>query len=307
MPPTVTLREVARQAGVSPTAVSQAMRDACKSAFLSDKRRNEILRVARKVGYRPNDDIAVIMRDRKGGPDPFLIQAFLGVHQAIQASGGRAILEHVAAGNIPQSISGWQCGGVLFLENASYYPQAVESLDEKGIAYATINPSQDQPMNCIVSDDEQALLKGLQWLREQDCMDYAFVVPQINHCSYNKRLNAYMGFIRQSGLSPRVFSDTDVKENLNAVRNLPADKRIGLITINEWYMALDAILSPQHDVKILTLKSANSAWASPQATLDVPLCEMGIKGVEMIHQKWADRSLHSPSIVVMPKLTISET
>lgn len=304
MPPTVSLREVARQAGVSPTAVSQAMRAACKSTYLSDNRRTEIIRVAKKSGYRPNDDIAVIMLSRDQGPDPFLVQAFIGIHAVLQKTGNRTVLEQAPFSEIPEVIRNWQCGGVLFLEHT--FPSAIEMLEEKGIAYGVINPTEHMKTDCISSDDGIGITKGLQWLKSQGCDTFVLVLPEINHCSFDKRVDAYNAYVRDRDQKPFSFHSVDLKQNIAMMDALPTGKNIGFITIYEWHLALDVAMSQNHQVKVMALKSMNQAWGAPVALIDIPLTQMGQQGVAMIHAKWEKRCSRLPSRMVEPKILISE-
>src|SRR3954469_24928240 len=64
---TVTLKDIAREAGVSLMTVSRALR---KHASVSPETQSKIERVAKELGYRPNPLISALMSYRRAGKAP---------------------------------------------------------------------------------------------------------------------------------------------------------------------------------------------------------------------------------------------
>lgn len=99
----VTLKDIAREAGVSTTTVSRILNGRDSGIAIREDTRERVLTVARTLGYRPNlmaralrgshsSLIGVILRDIS---DPFHIQILHGVQEAATRRGYRLFLGHV--------------------------------------------------------------------------------------------------------------------------------------------------------------------------------------------------------------------
>lgn len=302
---TVSLREIGRKAGVSASAVSQAIRDGCRNTFLSDKRRSEILKVARECGYRPNDDIAVILPKRIPSPDPFLTQAFLGIHEALQQDGNRAIIAYGDIDEVPEIVKQWECGGVVFVEQAS--PLAIEYLNERGGQYCIVNPKEDLEQDCILIDDASGIVAALQWLASEQCDTIVMAMPEIEHGSYHKRLDTYLAFVGNQTMGPQVLTSSCFADTMSALEKLATKQRLGVITVYEWALAIQTALAKGGDSRVVAVKGMNSLWQPPMTVLDVPLLEMGRMAVGMIHDKWQNRAIHLASRTITPKLITGDS
>ncbi|HUH07409.1 MAG TPA: LacI family DNA-binding transcriptional regulator [Egibacteraceae bacterium] len=99
----ITLRDVAQDAGVSITTVSRILNNREGGVPIREDTRQRVLAAASQLGYKPN----LLARGLRGSPssllgviardmsDPFHIQILQGINQAIQARDYRLFLGHV--------------------------------------------------------------------------------------------------------------------------------------------------------------------------------------------------------------------
>lgn len=103
MSKTVTLKDIAKQAGVSTTTVSRILNDRDSGIPIREETRNRVVAIANELGYKPNllarglrgsssSLLGVILRDIA---DPFHIQILRGIHNAATRRGYRLFLGHV--------------------------------------------------------------------------------------------------------------------------------------------------------------------------------------------------------------------
>lgn len=101
--PSVTLRDVARDSGVSATTVSRILNDRETGVPIRPETRQRVLDTARRLGYKPNllarglrgsksSLLGVIARDIS---DPFHIQILRGINDAARIADYRLFLGHV--------------------------------------------------------------------------------------------------------------------------------------------------------------------------------------------------------------------
>jgi LacI family transcriptional regulator len=103
MPKMVTLKDIAKKAGVSTTTVSRILNGRETGIPIREETRVRVIAVANELGYRPNllarglrgsksSLIGVILRDIA---DPFHVQILRGIHNAATRQGYRLFLGHV--------------------------------------------------------------------------------------------------------------------------------------------------------------------------------------------------------------------
>lgn len=100
----VTLKDVARQSGVSVTTVSRILNDRATGVPIREDTRQRVLNIARELGYTPN----LLARGLRGSPssllgviardisDPFHIQILQGINEAAHKRDYRLFLGHVS-------------------------------------------------------------------------------------------------------------------------------------------------------------------------------------------------------------------
>src|SRR5687767_2358933 len=99
----ITLKDIAKEAGVSTTTVSRILNGRDSGITIREDTRERVLAVAQTLGYRPNlmaralrgsrsSLVGVILRDIS---DPFHIQILQGVQEAATRRGYRLFLGHV--------------------------------------------------------------------------------------------------------------------------------------------------------------------------------------------------------------------
>ncbi|HHY32510.1 MAG TPA: LacI family transcriptional regulator [Firmicutes bacterium] len=247
-----TIREIARQVGVSPSTVSRALR---REGRISETTRARVLAVARSLGYHVPGDVAaepaqlraplnadagaapggVILtgpRSPKGatatpgqgpgpGPrgranigivfnrrlsslvtDPFYGAVVAGIEESLQRLGLRVFLRSIdGAGDNADFFAADQTGETgfagLLLVGCDVHPRVARIAREKGIPVVLVdNELPDEPVDCVVSDNEAAARCAIEYLYRSGHRRVGFVGGPQSHISLAQR---YAGYVKALG------------------------------------------------------------------------------------------------------------
>ena len=188
----VSIKDVAREAGVSVTTVSHALNG---KGRLSEDTRRRVNEVAERLGYRANPAARNLVSGRAGliaamaslPDDPRVAFAEFGYYTVlIGAASGAAVARDHALVVAPPSRSGliWDrvpLDGVIVIDPMVGEP-ALPALRERGIPFVTIgrDPDHDAPDAMVVADDETGTLALLDHLKRGDRTVGLLAIPPIN-------------------------------------------------------------------------------------------------------------------------------
>lgn len=172
----ITISDIARQAGVSKTAVSFAFND---PARLPDDTVQRILAVAEQLGYLPNP-IARSMTSKRTGnigllfpqplPDilenPYTFELLRGVGQVCSRGGYNVLLVSPVLGNMRHAVSGAVVDGFLAI-GLEHYKPTVELLDNRGVPYVMVDSEPVDHIACINVDDETGAYQAMRHVLEE--------------------------------------------------------------------------------------------------------------------------------------------
>jgi DNA-binding LacI/PurR family transcriptional regulator len=99
----VTIREVAKQAKVSPSTVSLVLNDTEHAVRISESTRDRVIRVAHALGYQPNSFARALRKNKSSAiallafdiVDPYCVHVLRGAEEVINANGFFPILSDI--------------------------------------------------------------------------------------------------------------------------------------------------------------------------------------------------------------------
>lgn len=164
----VTIRDVARQAGVSPSTVSHVLNG--KDRHVGPAKREKVLEVIRELNYRPNAiarsmirratfTIGLVITELY---NPLFVPVTEGVAEVLRAEGYHIVL---ASANQPEeeaqaieTLREQQVDGFIFMSLSLRYPNDhLARLKDAGVPFVAINRHlEDKDINQVLMDDRGA-------------------------------------------------------------------------------------------------------------------------------------------------------
>ncbi|HYJ61539.1 MAG TPA: LacI family DNA-binding transcriptional regulator [Actinomycetota bacterium] len=304
----VSIKDVAREAGVSVTTVSHALND---KGRLSETTRSHVRAVADRLGYRPNPAARSLVSGKTGliaampslPDDPRIAFSEFGYYSAlIGAASGAAVARDRALVVAPPSRSGfiWDrvpLDGVLVIDPLVGEP-ALPALRAAGIPYVTIGHDADDGAGPSVTAEERAATHAmLDHLAAGARAEVGLLtIPPIN-AFIVETIAAYDAWCAARATPPRrTVMDLDrlVADDLDYLRD-----EIGRLLAQ----GVDAIYAPieivgvevartlrsmghsiPDDVMVATTDDAGRAAASdpPMTTLSYDYAEMGRRAATLL-------------------------
>ncbi|NLG80137.1 MAG: LacI family transcriptional regulator [Firmicutes bacterium] len=223
-----TIREIARQAGVSPSTVSRALN---RRGRISERTRSRVLNVARSLGYRARTEamdaaagpatsrsgdgsgsstsiggtsgsgrasIGIVFNRRLSSlvTDPFYGAVVAGIEESLQKLGYRVFLRSIDGAGDNSDLFADQAGESgftgLLLVGCDVHPQVARTAREKGIPVVLVdNELPGEPVDCVVSDNEAATRCAIEHLYQSGHRRVGFVGGPQSHISLAQRYAGY--------------------------------------------------------------------------------------------------------------------
>ncbi len=169
----VTITEIARQAGVSKTAVSFAFND---PARLPQGTVERIMAVAENLGYIPNPVARSLSNSRTGNigllfpqplaevlANPYMLDLLRGVGSACDAQGYNVMLVSPILGSMRHAVSGAVVDGFLTI-GLEHYKSTIALLDRREIPYVMVDSEPSDGIACVNTDDESGAYSVMAYL-----------------------------------------------------------------------------------------------------------------------------------------------
>ena len=197
----VTIREVAKEAGVSVATVSRYLN---KNGYLSGQAEMKIKQVMEKFDYKPNEiarglalqktnTIAFIVPDII---NPFFPELFSAIEQAVKEKGYSLILittheESLRSNSFWNSLKSRYTDG-LILASFDYDASAMKELEESGLPFIRIDRAADDTKEHSVGlDHYQGAQMAVRHLIEIGCRNIAHIAGPPDSPPSSERLRGY--------------------------------------------------------------------------------------------------------------------
>ena len=330
----VTIRDVAKEAGVSIATVSYVLND---SRHVAEETRRRVLQAATRLGYRANITARNLRASesrllgytwRPSLPDQFdpVLDRFLQAMAEAAAHHGYHVLTFPCP-TIKDELTTYEemmlTGQVdgFVLSNTNLNDQRVRNLLESGfpfVAFGRSNADWDFPW--VDVDGQAGVYKATQHLIEQGHRRIACVAWPEASLTGQYRLGGYLGAMEQAGLpvEPAWIERTenthiDAYTSTQRLLARPAEHRPSAIIALTDLMAMGVInaawdtgLEPGRDLAVVGFDDAPIArfLRPPLTTLRQPIAEIGERLVTMLVDICHGRFLGERHVLLQPELVV---
>lgn len=285
------LAQIATAARVSPTAVSAVLHGGAASIRISAERQAAILAAARDLAYRPNEDIAVVVRvdpDRSAeGPLPFT-QALQGL------TPGRVQLQVAPGDEVPEVVRRWKIGGVVAFDIDG--GPLLTHCRARGLPCLHVNPPRADLEPAIHVGDEAGVVQAARALVDLGCTRLGLCAPAIRHQAHTRRIEALRRIGQERKAPVRIADAPDLRQAMAALDlETPG---CGILVLSDWYLALHLALAdrgPGH--RLVSIRRPRSPWIRAERWIDLPWTAIAHAGWESLKQSWAGIA---PASVTVP-------
>lgn len=323
---TVTLREMARQAGVNVGTVSRAL---ANDPAISDARKQEIQALAERLSYRPRpfrrkktNAIAILSVTRMHDAAEDLFQEYLivSLEQKAQRAGWHTHLYLMPRGgkdaDLPALLTERRVDGVILSGHPSR--DLCDRLASEDIPLAVINDTHKRTgLPSVFCDPTSATDEVIDRLVELGHKHIAFAFTDLTFTSIELRYEAYLQRLAHHGLEPILWQRSNIEQSdtasgQHAVRELfdsTGPNPTAILVTNDW-MALGGMIElanlglkvPQ-DVSLAGCDNVYSvASVEPKLTsIDLAIEKQVELALDMIDQQIND-TLHQKQLFVPPEL-----
>ncbi|KQN30107.1 transcriptional regulator [Sphingomonas sp. Leaf34] len=215
MTPPVTIKDVARAAGVSPKTVSRVMN---AEAHVRPAVRDHVLRVVAELGYRPNAYARSLSSSRSYliglfFDDPasgYAAEVQLGAMARCRHHGYHLVVERIdrdapaPLDEVARTLQALQLAGVILTPPIGDWSDLTDLLEQRGIPVVKLNSSQTGASAAVIHiDDYQAARDMTEHLIMLGHRDIAFVQGIVSHDAAGKRLAGFRDAMRCAGIDIR--------------------------------------------------------------------------------------------------------
>ncbi len=220
----ISIREVAKLAGVSPATVSRVMNG---TAHVSESKKERVLAVIQETGFKPNEVARMLYKKRSNLiglivpniENPYFSEMAASIEEAAYARGFSLTLcssnddEEKELSNI-DLLSRMNADGILLLTNSE------ELLKKAGDIHVPIvlldrEVHHESAVACLQSDNYQGGRLAVSYLLECGCRQPVCIRGPQDVSSGRERFRGYMDVCAEQGIEPLYLGDTyDYKNGL---------------------------------------------------------------------------------------------
>lgn len=327
-PRRVTIRDVAREAGVSIGTASTALTGSKTNVVLSKATRERVMRVARELRYRPHA-AARAMAGRRTRSVAVLANEFCmsgsyysnvlrGIAAEASDSGYHLILKQLDSDPAKNSSAIFQehhiDGAIVPAEAES---RIRETLLHYDIPHVWINTALDEPTHCLHVDEQLGMEQAVEHLYRLGHRRIAYIPHNVpdRHYATEARERGYLAAIRRRGLSPVATHDRhmNIAEHVDLYLNLQPRPTALLIysdamSLLALHRLIDRGIRVPWDMSIVGNEGVvlHEFAYRRLTTLRAPVVELGRAAVRMLTAQF-DGDPAPNSIRLAPMLEINES
>ncbi len=317
-----TIKEIAKEANVSPGTVSKALN---KRKDVSAKTRRRILEIAESHNFVPSasaknlklhrtENIGVIFcRESKPlSVNPFYSRVLEGIEGELAINNYNLVLHllpNTPRGQLPKMIREKQVDGVILA--GVVQDKLIERLIEMDIKTVLVDPNiYLEDMSQVLIENEQGALIAIQHLIDKGHRRIAFISGDLDRLSFIQRLNGYKKALERNGIEfeEALLRTGGLEDGYNQVRNLLIEEKpTAVFSTNDLnaLLAYNAITDMGYripdDVSIVGYDDIWSAKMAkpPLTTIRVYKEELGSIGVRAL-LRMINGEQKKPVQIIMP-------
>jgi len=330
----VTLRDVARVAGVHPATVSRALNEETRG-LVNEETARRVLRAAEKLGYQPNPiarglktnqsyTIGVLIPDLT---NPLFPPILRGIEDRLEIAGYTPLIANTD--NDPerelldsQTMRARQVDGII-AATARRDHRLHDALLEAGIELVLVNRRQEElPVSSATADDRMGMRLSVEHLASLGHRRIAHLAGPLD---YSTGLDRYEGFheaMRAAGLEPdpeivlvaEAFTES---EGARLCGQLISDGRQftavaaanDLLALGCYDVFADRGVSCPEDISVVGFNDMPFAarFNPPLTTIHIPHYEIGKAAAELMLERLQDGESQPRDIRLEPSLTVRDS
>ncbi|HEY3364960.1 MAG TPA: LacI family DNA-binding transcriptional regulator [Symbiobacteriaceae bacterium] len=329
----VTIREVAKRAGVSIATVSAVLN---RTATVSEALRERVLDAVRELDYKPNV-AAQSLRSRRSRllgivltdiRNPFVTEVAVGIEEAVGNLGYQVILHNTGdeagrVGEALQNLKAAQVAGLVVATARVGDVTLLDHLEQLRIPYVFVNRAPYAGVEHYVGTDNVSVGQiGTRHLLSLGHRKIACVTGSPNHSTSWERYSGYLMAMAEAGLQVPggyvhwgggYFQEAGYKAS-ELLMGVP-DRPTALFVASD-LMALGAIkaihaagLRVPQDVAVVGVDniSLSDSFVVPLTTVHQPKKEMGLEAAKMLVRLVSGDTTGPASIILPPALVVRQS
>ncbi|KPV43319.1 LacI family DNA-binding transcriptional regulator [Alicyclobacillus ferrooxydans] len=209
-----TIKDVAAQAGVSPSTVSRVLAD---SPRISQETKERVRQVLNQLDYHPNAFARSLVTNVAGAigvlippgteffQNPFFSEMMSGVAEVARSQGYDIVLSTSASDEmkvLDRMIRGRRVDGILLLRSRTKDPAIQTVIDQRFPAVLLGRPPADQPISCVNNDNVKAAYEATNHLIRIGHRKIGFLGGDTAYVVTADRLKGYRQALLDHGMEP---------------------------------------------------------------------------------------------------------
>ena len=329
----VTIKEIAKKAGVSYSTVSRALN---QKKGVRRKVREEIHRIADEMNYFPHSSAKALVQNRVGVlgviiprtsefafQNPYYSHILLGLSQGANQYDYRLMLSLNEQQSYASLYRRRLVDGVVIVANRLDDERIPELVEEKVPAVAIPGFLEDSDLDIasVTSENYHSVFRAVSYLISLGHRDIAFILGQMNSKFTIERLRAYKAAFKDKGLKVKPeylvesdFSKRDGYRLTGQLLDLPnPPSSIISITDSVTPGALHQInqrgLKIPDDISMVAIGCSDNLelFQPPLTTIRIPASEIGQTAAKLLIQKIETGRCEENNIVIPSDLIVRES
>jgi LacI family transcriptional regulator len=330
----VSLKDIAKIAGVVPSTVSAVLNGKEKEARISELLSKKIRKIATELGYQPNFT-AVSLRTGKTGILGLIVEDisnpfFASLAKALEDEAYKhnyRILYGSTENNddkgcdLLKMLFHRQVEGFIIAPSAGMKHTIEQLLDAKMPVVLIDRYFPDLAVPATLVDNYQGIQKVMEHLLMQGYTHIGFVTVALQQVQMQQREQSYEDQLRKSGIPVReelvlkVDFDSSADEKLNAITQFISGKKMDAVVFATNYLGISGLEAIKHlslkiptDLAVVCFDDAElfKMWTPGITTLAQPIKKIAKSAVDLLYHQLTEKEiepgklhiLHEPQLVV---------
>jgi DNA-binding LacI/PurR family transcriptional regulator len=326
----VTIKDVAKLAGVSPSTVSRVI---AGNAKISTATRKKVLEIMEELGYHPNmnarslvikntETLGIIMPRSAESAflNPFFPEVIRGISVFAQKNGYSILMSTARNASeekdaVVKMVQGKQVDGVILLQSR-VSDTLISYLKEQEFPFVVIGRPKEKNVAYVDNDNRSAAREATAYLIERGHRQIAFLGGSLEYMVTYDRLEGYRQALEEAGIpfmEEYVFQGDFLEEGgYQAVKQMLArEMRPSALLVTDDLMAFGVISALNEmgyavpdDVSIVSFNNVPLARVStpPLTTIDIDIYQLGYKGAQLLFDRIQNADLSVSYTMISTKL-----